>query len=62
MSFVRFDPPFYLFVSLVAIIALHWLVPFVRVVSFPWNLVGIAPLLAGIALNLQAETSMQPLQ
>ncbi|HUT19917.1 MAG TPA: isoprenylcysteine carboxylmethyltransferase family protein [Anaerolineae bacterium] len=62
-------PPTYLLVALVLMALLHLLIPLVRFVSPPWNLLGIIPLACGIALNLfadsafhQAETTVKPFE
>jgi protein-S-isoprenylcysteine O-methyltransferase Ste14 len=48
-------PPAYFLIALCAVLGLHFLIPFARVLSFPWTLAGIAPVLAGAALNLVAD-------
>jgi protein-S-isoprenylcysteine O-methyltransferase Ste14 len=48
-------PPTYLVVFIIAIIALHFLFPIITLIYFPWNLIGIIPLLFGIVLNLVAD-------
>jgi len=62
-------PPTYLLVALVLMALLHFLVPIVKFVPIPWNLLGIVPLAAGIALNLladrdfhRAETTVKPFE
>jgi len=62
-------PPTYLLVALVLMALLHLLIPVVKFVPTPWNLLGIMPLACGIALNLfadrafhQAETTVKPFE
>jgi protein-S-isoprenylcysteine O-methyltransferase Ste14 len=62
-------PPTYLLVALILMALLHFLIPVVKFVPVPWNLLGILPLAAGIALNLladrdfhQAETTVKPFE
>ncbi len=69
MKIVRIDPPYYLFLSLATIVVLHLFLPLAKVISAPWNLVGVVPLLGGVALNLMADksfkvcgTSVKPLE
>ena len=50
-------PTTYLLVSIVAMLALHFLLPVAKVVPLPWNLAGIVPLALGIGLNLAADRS-----
>ncbi|MGO9111010.1 MAG: methyltransferase family protein [Thermoguttaceae bacterium] len=55
----RILPPTYLLISIVAMIALHFLSPVMRIISFPWNLLGIVPLFLGVMLNLIANSAFQ---
>ena len=52
-------PPVYLLASIGVMIALDILLPARRVLSFPWTLVGLAPLLAGAALNIAADRAFK---
>jgi len=54
-------PPTYLFVSIIAIIALHFLFPLMRLIALPWKLIGIIPLGIGIILNLVADQAFKRL-
>lgn len=47
-------PPVYVVAALVAMAAAHACMPIARIFLFPWNLVGIVPLLVGAALILHA--------
>ena len=69
MRLLRIDPPIYLFVSLAAIVVLHFFLPGIRIIPAPWNLLGVFLLLAGVVLNLMADrsfkergTSVKPLE
>lgn len=60
-------PTTYLLTALLLIILLHYLLPIGTLVPSPWNLLGLAPLALGIALNLiadrafkQHDTSVKP--
>jgi protein-S-isoprenylcysteine O-methyltransferase Ste14 len=48
-------PPTYIFVSIVSMLLLYFLFPVVRIVSFPWNLLGAVPLIVGVFINLVAD-------
>lgn len=68
-GFVRVEPPLYLFASLATIIVLHLFLPGAKIISAPWNLIGVLLLAVGIVLNLMAdksfkerETSVKPLE
>lgn len=48
-----------LFVSIVIMTALHLLFPVRKIIVFPWNLLGIAPLTLGIIFNLIADRAFK---
>jgi protein-S-isoprenylcysteine O-methyltransferase Ste14 len=48
-------PPAILLGAVTFMVALHWLAPLAQRLSLPWRLAGIAPLAAGIALNLWTD-------
>lgn len=48
-------PPAFLGLALVAMAALHLVLPAARLIPFPFTLVGLVPLAIGIALNLVAD-------
>jgi protein-S-isoprenylcysteine O-methyltransferase Ste14 len=54
-------PPTYLVLSIIAIVAVHFVFPLVKIVSFPWNLVGIIPLVMGLIINLVADKAFKRL-
>ncbi|MFA6568109.1 MAG: isoprenylcysteine carboxylmethyltransferase family protein [Victivallales bacterium] len=47
---MKASPPVYVLAALVAMLAAHMLVPIVRIIAFPWRLLGGVPLLFGAAL------------
>ena len=55
----RILPPTCLFLALVAMLTLHSLLPGMTIFSFPWNIIGVVPLLAGILLNLVADRALK---
>jgi protein-S-isoprenylcysteine O-methyltransferase Ste14 len=55
----RVLPPTYLLVAILAMAALYVLIPWRRVVPWPWSLLGVLPLLAGITLNLVADAAFK---
>jgi protein-S-isoprenylcysteine O-methyltransferase Ste14 len=55
----RMLPPTYLFNALGAMVLLHFFLPQYTAIPKPWNIIGIAPLLAGIFLNLAADRSIR---
>ena len=52
-------PPTCLFIAIVAMAALHFLAPAVKLISFPWTLSGIVPFAVGIVLNLLADRAFK---
>ena len=60
-------PPTYILTALLAMIALHLLVPVVKIIPSPWNAIGVIFLLTGILLSFlgdklfrQAGTTIKP--
>lgn len=51
----RIFPPVYLGIALAAMVIAHFVLPAVQLLAFPWTLTGLAPIAAGIALNLAAD-------
>ena len=58
----RLLPPAYFFAAIVLMLALHFLVPGASLISFPWRLIGILPVAAGIALNVDADRQFKALK
>ncbi len=52
-------PTTYLLVALVLVILLHFFLPIATLVTSPWNLFGLVPLILGIALNLVADRAFK---
>jgi len=52
-------PPTYLFISIAMMALLHFLVPVLMFAVYPWNLLGIIPLVTGVTLNLIADTAFK---
>ena len=59
--------PTYLLVAIVAMLALHFLLPVTRIIPLPSNILGILPLAFGIVSNVatgnackRAETTVKP--
>ncbi len=48
-------PPTYFYGAIASEIALHFLLPVQQLLAFPWRLIGLIPLVIGIALNLLAD-------
>lgn len=52
-------PTTYLLLAILLCIALHWLAPIAFIISAPWNLLGILPVLFGIWINLSADRAFK---
>lgn len=55
----RLLPPTYFFISIVVMVLFHFVFPLSKVIVYPWNLLGCAPLGIGIALNLVADRAFK---
>ncbi len=55
-------PPTYLLVAIILILLLHFTFPVATIVRNPLNLIGLFPLLIGVALNLIADRDFKRYQ
>jgi protein-S-isoprenylcysteine O-methyltransferase Ste14 len=55
--FRKILPPNYLLVAMILILLLHFIFPIANVIKIPWNLMGLFPLVLGVALNLIADNA-----
>ena len=58
----RVLPPSYFQVAIVTILLCHFLVPLKQFAYYPWNLLGLLPMAAGIVLNLVADAVFKKAQ
>lgn len=59
MKHKRILPPTYLFLSIVIMVALHFIFPLAKIIVFPPNLLGVLPLGLGIVINLIADMAFK---
>jgi len=52
-------PPTYLLAAIVVMAALHFLLPVIRIIPLPWNVLGVVPLAVGIVINLIADNAFK---
>lgn len=52
-------PPTYFFIAIIATSLIHFIFPIFKFINFPWNLIGIIPLIIGIAFNILADNSFK---
>ena len=55
----RVLPPTVLLLAIMLMLGLHCLLPLRRIVSWPWRLLGILPLILGVILNLSADRTFK---
>jgi len=55
----RVLPPTYLFLSIVVMVAFHFLFPLAKVITLPWNVLGVIPLASGIVIDLVADKAFK---
>ena len=59
MSNGRILPPMYLFTSLACMVLLQFFLPVYQLISYPWNAIGIIPLMLGMTLNISADRAFK---
>lgn len=52
-------PPSYFFGAILLAVILHFLLPGYQLVTLPWRLLGLAPLVIGIVLNVLADQAFK---
>jgi protein-S-isoprenylcysteine O-methyltransferase Ste14 len=57
MNSQKLLPTHYLLFAILIMVALHFLFPGAIIVPLSWNLLGLAPLAGGIAINLMADSA-----
>ena len=48
-------PPTYFVAALAAMVVLHYLLPVVQIIPSPYHYLGVAPIVAGVLLNIWAD-------
>ena len=51
----KIKPPTYLLIGIFLIVILHFTLPIMTLISVPWTLLGIIPLVLGIVINVNAD-------
>jgi protein-S-isoprenylcysteine O-methyltransferase Ste14 len=49
----------YLFTSLACMVLLQFFLPVYQLISYPWNAIGIIPLMLGMTLNINADRAFK---
>jgi len=52
-------PPTYFFISLIISVALHFTLPLLQIIKYPFNLIGILFFIIGAGLNIWADQMMK---
>jgi protein-S-isoprenylcysteine O-methyltransferase Ste14 len=55
----QFLPPTYVLIALVVMLVLHLIFPAIKLISLPLSLLGLFPLIIGVALNLVADSAFR---
>ena len=59
MKFIQINPPVYLYTAVLIMVILHFWLPLIDFISYPFTLIGLIPLAYGIILNLLADASLK---
>ena len=59
MNSSKMLPPTYLLIAIAVMVVLHFVFPIMTVVSLPWSLLGIVPLVVGVVINMVASNTFQ---
>ncbi len=59
MQHKKMLPPTYLLIAIVVMVALHFLLPVIRFITLPWNVLGIVLLAVGIVINVMADNAFK---
>jgi len=51
-------PTTYLLIALIIIVLFHFVIPIIKLIPYPWNLLGLIPLVVGILINLMADSAL----
>ena len=62
-------PPTYVLIALIVMLVVHFTFPGIKLIPLPWKLLGLLPLVIGVALNIVADgafrragTTVKPFQ
>ncbi len=59
MNSSKMLPPTYLLIAIAVMVVLHFMFPIMTIVSLPWNLLGIVPLVVGVVINMVADNTFR---
>ena len=59
MNLKKIMPPTWLLIAIVVMLAFHFLFPVKLVIPRFWNLLGLIPIVLGVAINLSADRAFQ---
>jgi protein-S-isoprenylcysteine O-methyltransferase Ste14 len=51
-------PTTYLLIALIAMLIFHFVIPIIMLIPYPWNLLGLIPLILGITINFIADGAL----
>jgi protein-S-isoprenylcysteine O-methyltransferase Ste14 len=59
MKLIDINPPVYLYSAVIFMLILHFLIPLLDFISYPFTLLGIIPLIIGFIINLLADSTFK---
>src|SRR4030066_753666 len=59
MKVKRILPTTYLLIALIIIVLFHFVIPIIKLIPYPWNLLGLIPLVIGILINIIADGALR---
>jgi protein-S-isoprenylcysteine O-methyltransferase Ste14 len=59
MRLININPPVYLYTAIILMFLLHFFVPLLDFIRYPYTLTGIIPLAIGSIINLMADSSFK---
>lgn len=59
MKVKRILPTTYLLIALIIIVLFHFVIPIIKLIPYPWNLLGLIPMVIGILINFIADSALR---
>jgi len=59
MKVKRILPTTYLLIALIIIVLFHFVIPIIKLIPYPWNLLGLIPMVIGILINIIADGALR---
>jgi len=59
MKVKRILPTTYLLIALIVMLIFHFVIPIIKLIPCPWNLLGLIPMVIGILINIIADGALR---